>query len=104
MAYRVYCRGSLEASSTGILGPAKVSGGSGETLLLAIFQSENTDRTNTVKHRSEPEESRRQTMEQNSSKGETSHKTVYYTGSGLAIGAAIGMIFGLMRFEHLPSA
>jgi len=35
-------------------------------------------------------------MEQNSSKGENSHKTVYYAGSGLAIGAAIGMIFGLM--------
>jgi len=40
-------------------------------------------------------------MEQNSSKGEISHKTVYYAGSGLAIGAAIGMIFGLMLFENL---
>ena len=40
-------------------------------------------------------------MEQNSSKGENSRKTVYYAGSGLAIGAAIGMIFGLMLFENL---
>jgi len=40
-------------------------------------------------------------MEQNSSKGENSRKTVYYTGAGLAIGAAIGMIFGLMLFENL---
>ena len=27
-------------------------------------------------------------MEQNSSKGENSHKTVYYAGAGLAIGTA----------------
>ena len=40
-------------------------------------------------------------MEQNSSKGENSRRTVYYAGSGLAIGAAIGMIFGLMLFENL---
>jgi uncharacterized membrane protein len=40
-------------------------------------------------------------MEQNSSKGENSRKTVYYAGSGLAIGAAIGIIFGLMLFENL---
>jgi len=40
-------------------------------------------------------------MEQNSSKGENSRKAVYYAGSGLAIGAAIGMIFGLMLFENL---
>ena len=40
-------------------------------------------------------------MKQNSSKGENSRKTVYYAGSGLAIGAAIGMIFGLMLFENL---
>lgn len=40
------------------------------------------------------------TMEQNSSKGQNSRKTAYYTG-GLAIGAAIGMIFGLMLFENL---
>ena len=40
-------------------------------------------------------------MEQNSSKGENSRKTAYYAGSGLAIGAAIGMIFGLMLFENL---
>jgi len=40
-------------------------------------------------------------MEQNSSKGEISRKTVYYAGSGLVIGAAIGMIFGPMLFENL---
>jgi len=40
-------------------------------------------------------------MEQNSSKGQNSRKTAYYTGAGLAIGAAIGMIFGLMLFENL---
>ena len=40
-------------------------------------------------------------MEQKSSKGEKSRKTVYYAGSGLAIGAAIGMIFGLLLFENL---
>ncbi|MBL7066064.1 MAG: glycine zipper family protein [Anaerolineae bacterium] len=40
-------------------------------------------------------------MKQNSSKGEKSRKTVYYAGAGLAIGAAIGMIFGLMLFENL---
>jgi uncharacterized membrane protein len=40
-------------------------------------------------------------MEQNSSKGENSRKTVYTTGTGLAIGAAIGMILGLMLFENL---
>lgn len=40
-------------------------------------------------------------MEQNSSKGENFRKTAYYAGSGLAIGAAIGMIFGLMLFENL---
>ena len=40
-------------------------------------------------------------MEQNSSKGENSRKTAYYAGAGLAIGAAIGMIFGLLLFENL---
>ena len=40
-------------------------------------------------------------MKQNSSKGENFCKPVYYTGSGLAIGAAIGIIFGLMLFENL---
>jgi len=40
-------------------------------------------------------------MEQNSNKGDSSHKTFYYAGSGLAIGAAIGMIFGLLLFENL---
>ena len=40
-------------------------------------------------------------MEQNSSKGENSRKTAHYAGAGLAIGAAIGMIFGLMLFENL---
>jgi len=40
-------------------------------------------------------------MEQNSSKGENSRKTVYYAGAGLAIGAGVGMIFGLMLFENM---
>jgi uncharacterized membrane protein len=40
-------------------------------------------------------------MEQNSSKGKVSRKSVYCTGSGLAVGGAIGMIFGLMLFEEL---
>ncbi len=40
-------------------------------------------------------------MELNSSKGEISRKTVYYAGSWLVIGAAIGMIFGPMLFEPL---
>ncbi len=39
-------------------------------------------------------------MEKNTSKGE-SRKTVHYAGAGLAIGAAIGMIFGLMLLENL---
>jgi len=39
-------------------------------------------------------------MKRNSSKGEASRKTAYYAGAGLAIGAAIGMIFGLMLFEN----
>jgi len=41
-------------------------------------------------------------MKQNSSKGQNSRKTVYYAGAGMAIGAAIGMIFGLLLFENLP--
>jgi uncharacterized membrane protein len=40
-------------------------------------------------------------MKQNSSKRENWGKTVYYTGSGLVIGVAVGMIFGLMLFENL---
>lgn len=40
-------------------------------------------------------------MKQNSNKGDDSHKTSYYAGSGLVIGTAIGMIFGLMLFEDL---
>ena len=40
-------------------------------------------------------------MKQNSIKGEKSPKTAYYAGSGLVIGAVIGMIFGLMLFENL---
>ena len=40
-------------------------------------------------------------MEQNSSKERASRKSEYYAGSGLAVGAAIGMIFGLMLFEEL---
>ena len=37
----------------------------------------------------------------NSSKERASRKSEYYAGSGLAVGAAIGMIFGLMLFEEL---
>ncbi len=44
---------------------------------------------------------RKQEMESSPNKGRSSRKTVYYAGSGLAIGAAIGMIFGLMLFENL---
>jgi len=40
-------------------------------------------------------------MERNSSKGENSRNTAYYVGSGLAIGAGVGMIFGLLLFENL---
>ena len=40
-------------------------------------------------------------MERNSGKGKNSRKTVYHAGAGLAIGAAIGMIFGLLLFENL---
>ena len=40
-------------------------------------------------------------MKQNSSKRDDTRKTEYYAGSGLAIGAALGMIFGLMLFEEL---
>jgi len=40
-------------------------------------------------------------MEQNSSKGQNSRKTTYYAGAGLAIGAGVGMIFGLLLFENL---
>jgi len=40
-------------------------------------------------------------MDTNSKKRNDNRKTVYYAGSGLAIGAAIGMIFGLLLFENL---
>ena len=40
-------------------------------------------------------------MEQNSSKGENPRKAAHYAGAELAIGAAIGTIFGLMLFENL---
>jgi len=40
-------------------------------------------------------------MEQKSSKGENSRKTAYYAGGGMGVGAAIGMIFGLLLFENL---
>ena len=39
-------------------------------------------------------------MKQDSSKGEKTGKTMYCAGAGLSIGAAIGMIFGLMLFEN----
>ena len=38
-------------------------------------------------------------MEQNSSKKENSRKTA--SGAGLAIGAAIGIIFGLLLFDNV---
>ena len=41
-------------------------------------------------------------MKRNLSKGEMPRKNVYYTGSGLGIGAVIGLIFGLLLFENLP--
>ena len=40
-------------------------------------------------------------MKQNSSKGEKFRKTVYYAGSGLAIGAGVGMTLGPLLFENL---
>jgi uncharacterized membrane protein len=40
-------------------------------------------------------------MKKNSSMREKSRKIVRHAGAGLAIGAAIGMIFGLMLFENL---
>ena len=40
-------------------------------------------------------------MELYSSKVDDTRKTAYYAGSGLVIGVAIGMIFGLMLFENL---
>jgi len=40
-------------------------------------------------------------MEQKSSKKEDSRKAAHYAGAGMAIGAAIGMIFGLLLFENL---
>jgi uncharacterized membrane protein len=44
---------------------------------------------------------RSERMKQNSNKGKNFRKSVYYAGAGMAIGAAIGMIFGLMLFENL---
>lgn len=40
-------------------------------------------------------------MDPKSTQGVHIHKTVYYAGAGLAIGAAIGMLFGLMLFEDM---
>lgn len=40
-------------------------------------------------------------MHPNSSKGDDTRKIVYYAGAGLVIGAAIGMILGLLLFEDL---
>ena len=40
-------------------------------------------------------------MKQSWSKGETDGKTTCYLGSGLAIRAAIGVIFGLILIENL---
>jgi len=44
---------------------------------------------------------RKQEMKSSSNKGRSSRKTAYYAGPGLAIGTAVGMIFGLMLFENL---
>ena len=44
---------------------------------------------------------RKQEMKSSSNKGRSSRKTAYYAGPGLAIGAVVGMIFGLMLFENL---
>ena len=44
---------------------------------------------------------RKQETESSSNKGRSSRKTACYAGAGLAIGAAIGMMFGLMLFENL---
>ena len=40
-------------------------------------------------------------MDINSKKRNDNRKAEYYAGSGLAIGAGIGMIFGLLLFENL---
>lgn len=40
-------------------------------------------------------------MDRNSSKGDDSRKTEHCAGSGLAIGAGIGMIFSLLLFENI---
>ena len=40
-------------------------------------------------------------MDTNSKKRNDNRKAEYYAGSGLAIGAGIGMIFGLLLFENL---
>ena len=44
---------------------------------------------------------RKQEMGSSSNKGLSSRRIAHYAGSGLAIGAAIGMIFGLLLFEDL---
>lgn len=41
-------------------------------------------------------------MKQNLNEEENSSKATNFAGSGMAIGAAIGMIFGLLMFEDLP--
>lgn len=40
-------------------------------------------------------------MKQSGSRTEKSQRTAYHAGAGLAIGAAVGMIFGLLLFENL---
>ena len=40
-------------------------------------------------------------MQRNSREKETAPRSAHYTGAGLAIGAVIGMLFGLMLFENL---
>lgn len=48
-----------------------------------------------------PAKKRSERCQRPPSGGKASCKSVYYAGTGLAIGAAIGMIFGLMLFENL---
>jgi uncharacterized membrane protein len=40
-------------------------------------------------------------MKENRSTGIASRKIIYYAASAIAVGSAIGMIFGLMMFETL---
>ena len=69
--------------------------------ILTIEEMHNALASNSYTEANQKRYLRRQTMDTNSSKGDDTRKTVYYAGSGLAIGAAIGMIFGLMLLGNL---